>query len=130
MNRTALQDYFSIENFCQIIHDTILDVTEYGADYLVTNSLASAGIIHRLEIIGEIAKNLSTEVKQEFNEIPWQDIARTRDLLAHHYHRIDPEMIKLILTEQIPKLAQSTASLKKFVYERLDGGDKSSIKTA
>lgn len=124
MNRTALRDYFSIENFVEIIHDTEQDIKEVGIEYLVTNKLAFAGILHRCETLGEIAKNLSEGFKNIFSDIPWNDIAKTRDIITHHYHRVDPQIIKKILEEQIPFLEKFLPSFEQAVIDNLDPDDQ------
>ena len=42
-----------------------------------------------LEIIGEAAKSVSPAVTEAHPEIPWSDLAKVRDRLSHHYHRVD-----------------------------------------
>ena len=39
--------------------------------------------------IGELTKNLSEEFCKTHNAIEWKQIARFRDILAHHYGSID-----------------------------------------
>lgn len=39
--------------------------------------------------IGELSKNLSDEFVSQYKRIPWQMMARMRDVLAHHYGSID-----------------------------------------
>lgn len=127
MNRTALQDYFSIENFQQIVEDTQKDIEQSGIDYLMGNKLAFSGILHRCEILGEIAKNLSSNYKEEAPAVPWNDIAKTRDIITHHYHKIDPQIIKKILEEQIPILLKILPQLRKIAFNSLDPDDQKDI---
>ena len=46
-----------------------------------------------VEIVGEAAKNVSVETKDQLAELPWRDMARTRDFFAHHYFKIDVEIL-------------------------------------
>jgi uncharacterized protein with HEPN domain len=124
MNRTALQDYFSIENFQEIVKDTQQDIQKSGIDFLMGNKLEFAGILHRCEILGEIAKNLSDNYKKASASIPWNDIAKTRDIITHHYHKIDSEIIKKILQEQIPILLKALPQLKQIAFSNLDPEDQ------
>lgn len=127
MNRTALQDYFSIENFQEIIRDTAQDIEKSGIGYLMENKLAFAGVLHRCEILGEIAKNLSDNFKQTVPDIPWNDIAKTRDIITHHYHRVDPQIIKKILEEQIPILTKILPKLRQTAFDKLDPDDQNDV---
>jgi uncharacterized protein with HEPN domain len=63
-----------------------------------------------LEIIGEAANNVSEATQSEFPSVDWRNIARLRIVLAHHYHRTDPDLIWSYATEQVPLLAQGLRS--------------------
>ena len=58
-----------------------------------------------LEIIGEAASNLSAAGTNQHPEVDWRSIARLRIVLAHHYHRTDPDLIWSYAIEQTPRLA-------------------------
>ena len=54
-----------------------------------------------LEILGEAAGRVSNEGREVFPTIPWRDVVRLRDRLAHHYHRVEPDQIWTIATESL-----------------------------
>lgn len=112
MNKTALQDYLSIENLIDILFATQHAINSKGIDALIEDKLSLDGILYRIEVMGEVAKNLSEDFKNKFSEIKWGDIARTRDIIVHHYHDIDPEIIKKILEDEIPFLLKFVDNLK------------------
>jgi len=58
-----------------------------------------------LEIIGEAANGLSEETTARHPSVPWRDITRLRILLAHHYHRVDPDQVWTIAAEHVPAMA-------------------------
>lgn len=57
-----------------------------------------------IEIVGEAVKNLSDEFKSAHPNIPWRQIGRVRDLLAHVYFAIKPDRIWQILDSDIAVL--------------------------
>lgn len=59
-----------------------------------------------IEIVGEAAKNVSEEARSTYPSIPWKDITRTRDLFAHAYFKIDPEILWAIATKNLPELIE------------------------
>lgn len=63
-----------------------------------------------LEIIGEAASNVSENAVAAHPDVDWRSIARLRIVLAHHYHRTDPELIWSYALEQAPRLAASLRS--------------------
>ncbi len=128
MNRTALQNYFSMENFAQILLETQGDIEKHGVDFLVSDKLAFDGILHRVELLGEIAKNITEECKKENPEISWNDIARTRDLITHHYHRIDAQVIRKILTDDLSVLLAHLLIIRQRVFENLNPEDQKDVK--
>ena len=38
--------------------------------------------------------------------IPWRDIIGLRVVLAHHYHRVDPNQVWVIAAAEVPRLVQ------------------------
>jgi len=57
-----------------------------------------------LEIIGEAANLLGNDTTGHYPQVPWHDIVRLRIVLAHHYHRVDPEQVWAIATTDVPEL--------------------------
>jgi uncharacterized protein with HEPN domain len=64
-----------------------------------------------LAILGEAAKAVSPAVTTAHPEIPWSDLAKVRDRLSHHYHRIDSEQLWVIATADVPVIADLPRSL-------------------
>jgi uncharacterized protein with HEPN domain len=60
-----------------------------------------------LEIIGEAASNVSDAGMNQYPVVDWRNIARLRIVLAHHYHRTDPDLIWSYAIEQAPVLASA-----------------------
>jgi uncharacterized protein with HEPN domain len=57
-----------------------------------------------IEVIGEAAKRTSDEIRMQSPEIPWKEIAGTRDRLIHGYFNIDLDILWQILTDDLPTL--------------------------
>ncbi|MDO8517018.1 MAG: DUF86 domain-containing protein [Nanoarchaeota archaeon] len=60
--------------------------------------------IRRLEVIGEAVKNLPELLINKYSNIPWEEIAGTRDKIIHHYFGIDLDIIWDIIKINIPDL--------------------------
>jgi len=63
--------------------------------------LLQDGVIRQLEIIGEATKRLSKSLRQQYAEVPWQDIAGMRDKLIHDYFGVDVDTVWLTATEDV-----------------------------
>jgi uncharacterized protein with HEPN domain len=46
-----------------------------------------------LEMIGEAARAMTEQSRALCPDIPWSDIIGIRTVLAHHYHRVDPDQV-------------------------------------
>ena len=59
-------------------------------------------VIRNFEIIGEASKNLPSEVKQKYAEIPWIEMYLLRNKVSHEYFGIDNEIIWDIALNYLP----------------------------
>lgn len=57
-----------------------------------------------LLVIGEEAKKLNSELKQEHDSIPWHLITQLRNRIAHEYRSIDPNISFDIIQNYLPSL--------------------------
>ncbi len=64
----------------------------------------SLALVRLLEIIGEAAKGISEGLRQQYPEIPWKQIAGTRDRLIHGYFDVDLDIIWSIVAHDLPIL--------------------------
>ncbi len=65
-----------------------------------------------MEILGEAANTVGERTRVSHPDVDWSRITRLRILLAHHYHRVDPEQVWTIAIEDIPKLASALGPLR------------------
>jgi len=103
--------------FLKHIRDAIDQIYRYTNDIseetFMAEEIIQDAVIRQLEIIGEAAKNLSEVIRLKEAKIPWKKMARMRDYLAHHYFRIDIDIVWTTIQEDLP-------SLKKQIYDLLD----------
>ena len=97
------------------ILDCIAKLERYlsGADqasFLADTCLQDA-VIRNLEIIGEAVKCLPEAVKQRQPQVPWKQVTRTRDLLIHHYFRVDLQIVWSTVTQDLAPLKTAVTEL-------------------
>ena len=85
-------------------------IVERGRAAYDTDPILRRATERLLEIIGEATNLLSEATTVRHPEIPWRDISRLRIVLAHHYHRVDPDQVWVIATTHIPSLAAALRS--------------------
>ena len=70
-------------------------------------------VVRNLEIIGEAVKCLPPEWRESQNQINWKKIARVRDIIAHHYFKVDLEIVWNISQEQMDDLEAAIQAILK-----------------
>jgi len=65
----------------------------------------------RLEIIGEAARNISRIERDQYPQIPWQEIIGTRDKLIHGYSQIDYDLVWEIIKRDLPDLKEKISAI-------------------
>lgn len=75
-----------------------LDFQQFKQDYKTVDA-----VIRNFEIIGEASKNISTEVKLKYSNLPWEEMYRLRNRVSHEYFGVDYEIIWDIATIYLPQ---------------------------
>ena len=61
-------------------------------------------VIRAIEIIGEAAKKVPDEIKQDQTIIPWRAISGMRDKLVHDYSGVNLTIVWKTATEDLPEI--------------------------
>jgi uncharacterized protein with HEPN domain len=81
--------------------DALLRAHPQDAD---VEQVALDAIHYRVFTIGEAVKALSSGLRYAHPEVPWSDIARMRDLIGHHYYKLDPQIVRATIGAPIARL--------------------------
>lgn len=81
---------------------------------LKKDTLVLDGVVRNLEIIGEAAKNIPSQIREKYPEIEWKKIAGLRDILAHEYFGIDLEVVWDIVKNKLPILKNQVRHILKY----------------
>jgi uncharacterized protein with HEPN domain len=76
-------------------------------------AMAFDALLYRLLVIGEAVKALPAEFVAAEPSVPWSSIARLRDLLAHHYFRVDSEIIRHTIDAPLAELVAAVERLRR-----------------
>lgn len=77
-----------------------------GVDFesFINDEKTLYAIIRAIEVIGEAAKKVPLEFRETYPQIPWREIAATRDKLIHEYFGINHRVIWNTVKEDLPGL--------------------------
>jgi len=73
---------------------------------LAADHVRALGLVKCLEIVGEAAGQLSSDLRERHATIPWGQIIGMRNRLVHAYFDIDYEQVWKALTEDLPPLVK------------------------
>jgi len=60
--------------------------------------------MRKFEIIGEAAKQIPDEIRQNYPQVPWKEMAGMRDRLVHFYFGIDYRLVWRTIKERLPQV--------------------------
>ncbi len=60
--------------------------------------------IREIEVIGEAAKQIPSDIREAFGDLPWSLMAKMRDKLIHWYFEIDEEIVWNVAKDKLPQI--------------------------
>lgn len=78
---------------------------------LIDDEVLKRAIIRSLEIIGEATKQIPADIKQQWSEVPWRNIAGMRDKLIHDYIGVNYSIVWDVIKNKIPEIKPVIAQI-------------------
>lgn len=100
------KDVFLIEqiiDFCQRLTSAIDELAVSEDNFMNNLRLQDLSAFYILQI-GEVATELSERFKAAHPEIQWHRIIGFRNIIAHAYGTVDPEILWEAATKNVPEL--------------------------
>lgn len=58
---------------------------------------------------------VTDDLKNQHDQIPWQEIANMRNILAHQYFNVDIEKVEKVVKQDLPKLKIQIQEILKYL---------------
>ena len=79
------------------------------------NDLVADAVVRNLEIIGEAARHVPMEVREQLPEINWRQIVAFRNVVIHEYFAVDLDIVWTVVEHHLPRLREA---LRKILPEK------------
>jgi len=93
-----------VEDIIQAMDDSLKFVKGMKYDDFAKDRKSIYAVIRAIEIIGEAAKKIPDEIKRDYPQIPWKEMAGMRDKLIHEYSGVDLKRVWDTVKKDIPNL--------------------------
>ena len=74
-------------------------------------TITQHAVIHNLEVIGEAARSIPDEVKDNATEIEWHKIIALRNILIHEYFGVNLKIIWDVIQNKLDALEKTCRRL-------------------
>ena len=100
-------DRIRLQHLSEAASKAIADSANRDRRDLDDDELLRLALTKLVEIVGEAAKQVSSELRCAHPEVPWSAAARMRDRLIHHYFDINLDILWATVTDDLPRLLQA-----------------------
>ena len=116
-----LEDRDRLQDILEHVHEAAEFVGNRSEAEFLSDRMRVLAVTRLVEIIGEAANNLSTDLMMEQPQIPWSDIIGMRQFqennrgkvfrIVHHYHGVSVRSVYRTVKEDLPFLIATVNKL-------------------
>lgn len=110
-----MRDYsLLLRDILSAIESVELFVENMNFETFRSDDKTTSAVVRKFEIMGEAAKGIPEEIRLQYPQIPWKEMAGMRDKLMHFYFGVDYELIWRTIEKRLPEIK---LQIKKAVIE-------------
>jgi len=108
-----LREYkFYIEDMKEAAFKILKYTDGFSYESFESDSKTYDSVLHNLLVIGESAARIPDEIREKNPHINWSGIIGMRNVIAHGYFSLDPQIIWETVKSRIPELKLQIENLK------------------
>lgn len=104
-------DKIRIQHILDAAREAVNFAKGHGRADLDTDRKLNLSLVRLLEIIGEAARGISPQFRDEQPELSWKSMAGMRDRLIHGYFDVNIDVVWQTVTEDLPPLITQLENL-------------------
>jgi uncharacterized protein with HEPN domain len=96
------------------IRDATKRVAQYiapGRPAFLSSHMIQDAVVRNLEVIGEAVNNLSDQLKDSHENIPWRQLGGMRDQMIHEHFGVNLALVWQAAAIELPKLKAAVESI-------------------
>jgi uncharacterized protein with HEPN domain len=86
-------------------------VRGYSLETLVADPVRLRAFERVMELVGECVKRVPVDLRHQYQEVPWRQVAGMRDVISHAYEDVSHEILWDALHLHFPGLQTAVASI-------------------
>ena len=92
-----------------------------GIDFqaFLKDEKTKSAVVWQIAVIGEAVKHLPRSIRSKHKDVPWSEMARMRDKIAHSYFGIRYEIVWAVVTQRLPLIRPQIEAILKEIGEPL-----------
>jgi len=91
-----------IEDILDAMDKAEILVQGYSFEQFEADFRTNFAVVRALEIIGEATKRLPMDLRDRYPEVPWKEMAGTRDRIIHGYDNVNLRLVWDTVTQRVP----------------------------
>ena len=73
-------------------------------DAFFADRVLRLALVHLVQILGEAARRVPDDVREDHSDIPWREIVGMRNKIVHDYAVLDDDIVWIVVTLDLPGL--------------------------